>query len=51
MHCRATGKDTEREALEQAAKLKKEKKNGAGSSGLRPEYNPLMGAGGGSNYR
>eukprot|EP00088_Acartia_fossae_P056017 TRINITY_DN6516_c0_g1_i5.p1 TRINITY_DN6516_c0_g1~~TRINITY_DN6516_c0_g1_i5.p1 ORF type:complete len:238 (-),score=82.37 TRINITY_DN6516_c0_g1_i5:801-1475(-) len=49
---RSTGKeDKEREALEQAAKLKKEKKNG-GPSGLRPEYNPLMGAGGGgSNYR
>jgi len=47
---RAPGKeDKEREALEQQAKLNKEKKKGP--TGLRPEYNPLMGAGGGSGFR
>lgn len=44
---RSHGKGTnEREGLEQAAKLKKQKKEGAG---LRPEYNPLMGVGGGGS--
>jgi len=38
--------DKEREALEKQAKLKKEAK-----SSLRPDYNPLMGSGSGSNYR
>ena len=48
---RAYGKeDKEREMLEQAAKLKKEKKDNP-SAGLRREYNPLMGHGGGSGFR
>jgi len=48
---RAFGKeDKEREMLEQAAKLKKEKKDNP-SAGLRRENNPLMGHGGGSSYR
>lgn len=47
---RSTGKeDKEREALVQQAKVNKEKKKGGG--GLRPEYNPLMGYGGGSGFR
>jgi len=36
--------DKEREALEQQARIK-------GKKGFRPEYNPLMGMGGGSGYR
>ena len=36
--------DKEREALEQQARVK-------GKKGFKPEYNPLMGGGGGSGYR
>jgi len=39
-----SGEDKEREALEQQARIK-------GKKGFRPEYNPLMGMGGGSGYR
>ena len=39
-----TGEDKAREALEQQARVK-------GKKGFRPEYNPLMGMGGGSGYR
>jgi len=38
------GEDREREALRQQAIVK-------GKKGFRPEYNPLMGMGGGSGYR
>jgi len=38
------GEDKEREALEQQARIK-------GKKGFRPDYNPLMGMGGGSGYR
>lgn len=39
-----TGEDREREALKQQAIVK-------GKKGFKPEYNPLMGLGGGSGYR
>ena len=36
--------DKEREALEQQARVK-------GKKGFKPDYNPLMGGGGGTGYR
>ena len=36
--------DKEREALEQQARVK-------GKKGFKPDYNPLMGGGGGAGYR
>merc|ERR1719300_502195 len=39
-----SGIDREREALEQQARLK-------GKKGFKPDYNPLMGSGGGGGYR
>jgi len=41
---RGAGVDKEREALEQQAKIK-------GKKGFKPDYNPLMGMGGGSSFR
>jgi len=38
------GADKEREALEQQARVK-------GKKGFKPDYNPLMGSGGGGGYR
>ena len=38
------GVDKEREALEQQARVK-------GKKGFKPEYNPLMGSGGGGGFR